>query len=82
MQTKEAYKQQLESQLRVSDAQLSLLAANLKNSTEDARLATLLRQLDDIERQKRELREQIQAHENDSGLIWGKTQHDCRLHLK
>lgn len=69
METKDAYKQKLDAQLKEWNAQINLLAAKVENSGADVKLK-YAQDLDGIRAKQREAAIKIKELENASGDAW------------
>ena len=71
METKDAYKQKLNAQLKEWNAQINLLAAKVENAGADVKLK-YARELDGIRAKQREAAKKIEELEDASGDAWEK----------
>lgn len=71
METKDAYRQKLDAQLKEWRAQISLLAAKAENASADVKLKYAL-ELDEIKAKQREVVQKMKELELSSGEAWEK----------
>lgn len=71
METKDAYRQKLDAQLKEWHAQISLLAAKAENASADVKLKYAL-ELDEIKAKQREVVQKMRELELSSGEAWEK----------
>lgn len=71
METKDAYRQKLDAQLKEWSAQISLLAAKAENASADVKLKYAL-ELDEIKAKQREVVQKMKELELSSGEAWEK----------